>query len=116
MKLAERIRTVRKSLHLSQTEFGDALGVTRSIIGNYEYGKVEPKKAFLGLICAVFNVSSAWLNEEQGEMFNPVELPNEELEEATTLFGKLSPPLQKYALNQIRGLLEVQKQEENNKN
>jgi transcriptional regulator with XRE-family HTH domain len=115
MNLADRIKTIRKSLHLSQTEFGEALGTTRSVIGNYEYGRVEPKKPFLGLICSVFNVNSDWLNTGAGQMFAPSPLPsvaNQELHEVMTIFNALSPLFQKYALQQIKGLWELQNQYE----
>ena len=107
--LKDRIKQLRKELKLSQNKFAETLGTSRDVIGNLEYGRSEPKKAFLDLICHIHNVKSEWLiNGEGEEMFNPVPPPNEELEEATNVFSKLSPNLQKYALQQIKGLLEVQ--------
>jgi len=115
--LKDRIRAVRKELGLSQSKFAETLGTSRDVICNLEYGRSEPKKAFLDLICLIHNVKSEWLKDGEGEkavknnpknMFIPVPPPNEELEEATNVFSKLSPHLQKYALQQIKGLLEVQ--------
>ena len=106
--LTERIRTLRKALKLSQAEFGKILGTTRDVIGNLEYGRSTPKPSFLDLICTIFNVNSDWLLNGTGEMFKPVPQTDEELEEATRIFDKLSPTLRKYALQQIKGLLEVQ--------
>jgi len=109
--LSQRIRLLRKSLKLTQSEFGEALGTTRDVIGNLEYGRSEPKKAFSDLICTIFNVNSDWLYNGTGDMYNPIPAINEELEEATRIFTKLAPNLQKYALQQIKGLLEVQNSE-----
>jgi transcriptional regulator with XRE-family HTH domain len=106
--LSDRIKQLRKVLKLSQKEFGGALGTTRDVIGNLEYGRSIPKAPFLDLICIIFNVNSDWLIKGTGDMFKPVPQSNEELEEAARIFNKLSPALQKYALQQIKGLLEVQ--------
>ena len=109
--LSERIRAVRKALKLTQAEFGEALGTTRDVIGNLEYGRSEAKKSFLDLICTIFYVNSDWLLNDTGEMFKPMPQTNEESEEAARIFDKLSPTLRKYALQQMIGLLEVQNTE-----
>lgn len=65
----ERIKELRKSLKLSQDEFGRRLGVTRGAITNIELNKTEPKELFLELICKVFDVNENWLRTGEGEMF-----------------------------------------------
>lgn len=65
----ERIKEIRKSLNLSQDEFGRRLGVTRGAITNIELNKTEPKELFLELICKVFDVNEHWLRTGEGEMF-----------------------------------------------
>lgn len=65
----ERIKEIRKSLNLSQDEFGRRLGVTRGAITNIELNKTEPKELFLELICKVFDVNEHWLRTGKGEMF-----------------------------------------------
>lgn len=65
----ERIKKVRKSLGLTQDEFGRRLGVTRGAITNIEYNKVEPKPLFVELLCREFNVNETWLRTGEGEMF-----------------------------------------------
>ena len=59
---------------MSQEAFGKSLGVSRSVIANIEYNKVEPSGAILRLICATYNINYGWLMSGKGEM-NP---PNEE--------------------------------------
>lgn len=113
--ITERIKTLRKALGLSQKDFGEELGTTRDVISNLEYGRVEPKPVFLDLICTIFNINPEWLKDGTGEIFNPSPEPNEELIEASQVFEKLTPRLQKYALQQIKGLLEVQQQEDKEK-
>lgn len=67
--LNERIKLLRKTLGLSQDEFGRRLGVTRGAITNIEFNKTDPKPLFVGLICREFGVSEAWLRTGEGEMF-----------------------------------------------
>jgi hypothetical protein len=48
-------------------------------------------------------------------MFNPTIETDEELEEAAKIFTKLEPVHREYALQQIKGLLEVQNKKEEDK-
>ncbi len=73
MELYERIRDLRKNhLHLSQTEFGDKLGVSRSVIKNIELNalaKPDQKLSLLKLICKEFSVNEEWLMNGTEPMF-----------------------------------------------
>ena len=51
-----RIKMVRESLQLSQREFGEKLGVSRDVISNIEYGRVQPKELLVRHICDLFGV------------------------------------------------------------
>lgn len=65
MELYERIKELRKTyLHLSQSEFGKRLGVSRSVINNIErnvLSRPEQKLSLMKLICSEFNVRKEWL-------------------------------------------------------
>ncbi len=65
----ERIKQIRKALHLSQDDFGKKLGVTRGVITNIELNKTEPKPLFIKLICETFEVNENWVVNGTGEMF-----------------------------------------------
>lgn len=72
MEIYERIRMLRKEqLHMSQTEFAEKLGVTRSVINNIErnvLARPDQKEPFYRLICSTFNISYDWLINGTGEM------------------------------------------------
>lgn len=72
MELHERIRYLRKEhLRLSQTAFGERLGVSRSVINNIELdalARPEQKLSLIKLICKEFSVSEDWLLNGNGEM------------------------------------------------
>ena len=104
----ERIKEIRKILNVSQREFGEKLGVSRDVISNIEYGRVEPKPLFIQHLCSTYNVNEEWIRTGIGEKFSETVEINKNLEEAINIFKDLSPKLQEYALNQIKGLLSLQ--------
>lgn len=64
---------MRKTLDLTQREFGERIGVKPNTIATYEIGRNEPIDAVVSLICREFNVSETWLRTGEGEMFEPEE-------------------------------------------
>ena len=75
----ERITLVRKSLKLSQTAFGEKLGVSRGVINNIDLNIVDAstKPLLLQQICKEFNVDPYWLETGKGEMFLPMDTEDE---------------------------------------
>ena len=68
----ERIKAIRKSLKLNQTEFGEQIGATQAMVTSYETGKVIPSDTILRLISKEFNISYAWLKTGEGPMEEPL--------------------------------------------
>lgn len=89
LELHERIRFLRKdTLKMSQTEFGQKLAVSRSVINNLEsnvLARPDQKLSLLKLMCKEFNVSEDWLLNGKGEMF-----VNDETEYSTLIEQTLS--------------------------
>ena len=69
--MKDRIKEVRKSQGLSQTEFAQMMGLTRGVISNIEGGIVEPKDYVIELICKTFKINRSWLDTGEGEMYCP---------------------------------------------
>ena len=65
----ERIIKIRKEAGLTQTAFAEILGVTRSVISNLEYNKVEAKPLLLNHLANVFNINKIWLETGEGDMY-----------------------------------------------
>lgn len=78
--IQERVKSLRKHLDLTQTEFGKKIGVSRDVISNLEYGRVAPTDLIINMICAKFGVNEDWLRTGEGEMFPP-KTPDEEYAE-----------------------------------
>ena len=80
MTIGERVKELRKALRLTQTEFGERLGVARITVAYYESGKNNLNEYMIQNICKTFNVDYNWLTQGKFEMF---------LEKDTTLIKKL---------------------------
>ena len=65
----QRIRELRKTLGLTQTEFGKRLGIKQTTVAGYETGGRTPIDAVVSLICRQFQVNEQWLRTGEGEMF-----------------------------------------------
>ena len=85
----ERVREIRKNSRLTQTEFGNRLGVTPAAISGIESGTRNLTEQMLLAICREFGANESWLRHGAGDMFRP--LPQTELDAL----------LQKYGLNGI---------------
>lgn len=84
-----RIRMLRKSLGLNQTEFGKRIGVKQSSIAGYETGVRVPLDSVILSICREFDVNEEWLRTGNGEMFLPSE--NEVAEQVSHLLEESNP-------------------------
>lgn len=69
---ADRIKVLRKTLNLSQKDFGDKLGVTDVAISRIERGERNLTEQMAKAICREYNVNYLWLTEGSGDMFTGV--------------------------------------------
>lgn len=67
--MKNRIKQLRKSMGLTQTDFGEKIGVKGNTITNYETGLRNPTDAVVLSICREFSVNEEWLRTGNGEMF-----------------------------------------------
>lgn len=76
MNIGDRVKIIRKSLDLNQTEFGSKIGLKQSSLGQIETGVRAVSDRVIKLICSTFNVDYFWLTTGEGQMFhessNPV--------------------------------------------
>ena len=70
--MESRIKMIRKAAHLTQTEFGEQIGVKGNTITGYENGLRTPSDAVIKAICREFNINETWLRTGEGEMHLPV--------------------------------------------
>jgi transcriptional regulator with XRE-family HTH domain len=61
MDIGSRIKELRNSMHISQQELADKLGVDRSTIGKYETNTRIPEVKMLIQLAKFFDVSTDFL-------------------------------------------------------
>lgn len=66
--MKDRIKLIRNSVKMNQTEFGKQIGVSRDIIASYETGRVTPPQMAIEMICTKFHISKEWLVDGVGDM------------------------------------------------
>ena len=95
-----RLKELRVHLNLTQQEFADRIGVTRSNIAGYETGKRSPSDAAVSLICKEFGVNEIWLRTGGGEMFTKLS----EDDEFSLSLGKLTLEENRFVRNAVNYL------------
>ncbi len=66
----ERIKKLRKTLDLTQQEFGNRIGMKQNTIALIEKGRNTSDQTIFS-ICREFDVNEEWLRNGTGEMFKP---------------------------------------------
>lgn len=69
MQIYQRFKEVRKSLKMTQTEFGNQLGKGLRAIQHYEAGERSIDNSIILLLKEKFNVNTDWLINGVGSMF-----------------------------------------------
>lgn len=67
-KINDRIKELRTSLALSQTEFAYQTGISHSLLTKIEAGDNPPTQKVLNKIIEKWNIDSEWLNTGKGEI------------------------------------------------
>ena len=80
----ERVKELRKALHLSQSQFGEVVGVSNTAISKIEQHENKLTEQMIKIICSQFKVNHEWLVHGTGEMFRA--FPNSLLEQLTEEF------------------------------
>lgn len=101
----ERIIELRKSLNLSQTDFGKQIGISKSSISDIEIGRISISERTIISICSKFNVNEEWLKSGNGNMFLEYDKKHDEF---FSVFQNLKEPLQDFLIRTARDLLDTQ--------
>lgn len=65
----QRIKTIRKAAGLTQDEFAERLGISKTGVQKLEYGANEPAEGTRRSICSEFSISRTWLETGEGDMY-----------------------------------------------
>jgi transcriptional regulator with XRE-family HTH domain len=67
MKFADKVKSARAELGLTQTELGDKVGVSLRTILSYEKGEKKPRSSNLLRLASALNVSTRFLTDDSCE-------------------------------------------------
>ena len=107
MTQGERIRFLRKSLGLNQTQFGAKISLKQTVIGQIENNQSPATPRTIRDICREFNVNEEWLSTGQGEMFCQTE------ESAITLIDRIMYGENEFAKSVFKAFASLSEEEWN---
>lgn len=64
-----RIAAVRKSLNLTQEQFGKKIGISKNYVNLIENGKKNPGDRLITDMCREFNINKSWLKYGTGPQY-----------------------------------------------
>lgn len=67
--MKERIKLIRKTLAINQSEMAEKINLARATIASYENGNSLPSDRTIKDISEVFNINEQWLRTGEGPMF-----------------------------------------------
>jgi transcriptional regulator with XRE-family HTH domain len=109
MSINERIKTVRKTLNLSQIIFSKGIYLSNGYYADIELGNKKANDRIIELISTKYGVNRHWLETGEGNMFDKTP-PDRDMEQMITIFRELQPGYKGLVLNIIGQLLKLQKE------
>lgn len=112
MKIAEKLKLIRKTNNLTQAEFASSIGTSRGNLANIELGNVAPTPMFINCVSMMYNVDKNWLfndsNDDLSALNSSVNVQNLIAEK----YEQLDDKYKKFVENQINELLQMQEPKE----
>lgn len=69
--MKERLKELRKKLHLTQRELAEKIGVSLTQISDWERGRFALSSARIAQICAALHVRREWFETGEGDVLEP---------------------------------------------
>ena len=101
-----RIKEIRKSLNLTQSEFAEIIGFRQTSLSDMENGNAPITRRTILIICEKFDVNEEWLCNGRGEMFKKQK--DKDFEQFYKTYSKLNKPLQDFLIECAKNLLDAQ--------
>lgn len=107
IEFGKRIKDIRKTFDITQTEFGNKIGLAPNTITNYETGRRSPSNQIIISICREFNVNEIWLRTGEGGNDNMFTKVSDDDRYSLNL-GKLTLTENRFIQNAINMLAETE--------
>jgi transcriptional regulator with XRE-family HTH domain len=108
--LNERLKTIRKTLNVSQKIFAKGIFISTSYYAGIETGHRQVNDRIIDLVSTRYNVNKDWILTGQGEIFDNAP-PDVKLQELVEIYKRLNKYFKGYILDQIRALDKIQENE-----
>ena len=105
--IGERIRTFRKSIKLTQIEFGHKIGIVQGHLTGIETGKKTVTAKTVKVICGVYGISERWLRTGESEMLLNA-ANDKKSNKFVNIFKELDIEYQDFVLQQTDSLIAIQ--------
>jgi transcriptional regulator with XRE-family HTH domain len=106
ISINQRVKLVRKAMHITQREFSSLLSLSGGYIGGVEANLREVNGRLIKLIVSEFSVNEEWLINGTGEMFTPN--TDEKFAKLLSLFKELPGKYQDVVLKMIESLRQAE--------
>ena len=103
--LNNRIKLLRKTLGLTQENFAQKIGITKSSVSLLESGQNKASSQTIFILCKEFNVNEEWLRNGTGEMFN------DEDKELEYYLGQISADSDEFKRSLIKNICKLSPEE-----
>jgi transcriptional regulator with XRE-family HTH domain len=104
----KRLREVRKTLKINQSDFALKIGMAQSGYSQIETGENTLTEQNIKLICLIYGVNETWLRTGKGEMFDPTAKPKDDDEkQLLEMFRLLSPEMRAFVLQKVQECLRL---------
>ena len=100
--IGERIKELRKSKKMSQSELGKFIGVSQTTVTAWENGRAEPSSSYVAKLATFFNVSTDYLLGRDTKEDN---LKTADLADDDTIFTFEGNPIPEQDLEYMKRLL-----------
>ena len=100
--IGERIKELRKSKKMSQSELGKFIGVSQTTVTAWENGRAEPSSSYVAKLATFFNVSTDYL---LGRDPREDDLKIADLADDDTIFTFEGKPIPEQELEYMKRLL-----------
>ena len=100
-----RIKLLRKTLGLTQENFAQKIGITKSSVSLLESGQNKASSQTIFILCKEFNVNEEWLRNGTGEMFN------DEDKELEYYLGQISADSDEFKRSLIKNICKLSPEE-----
>ena len=100
--IGERIKELRKSKKMSQSELGKFIGVSQTTVTAWENGRAEPSSSYVAKLATFFNISTDYLLGRDPREDN---LKTADLTDDDTIFTFEGKPIPEQDLEYMKRLL-----------